>query len=46
VFAGEMIAPHKDTASALEIQKEYEAMEENAGDYVAAYNEGVASVWA
>ena len=46
LFAGEMIAPHKDTASAIEIQKEYEAMEENAGDYVEAYNEGVASVWA
>lgn len=46
VFAGEMIAPHKDMTAALEIQKAYEAMEENAGDYVAAYNEGVASVWA
>lgn len=43
VFSGEMIAPHKDIAAALAIQIEYDHMEENAGDYVAAYEEGVQS---
>lgn len=43
VFTGEMIAPHKDIATALAIQSEYDQMEENAGDYVAAYEEGVRS---
>ncbi len=46
VFKGEMITPHTDITAALQIQKEYEEMEANASDYVAAYNEGVASVWA
>lgn len=46
VFHGEMIAPHKDLAPALAIQQEYDAMSENAADYVAAYEEGVQSAWA
>lgn len=45
VFRGEMIAPHTDIAPALAIQQEYDAMSENAADYVAAYEEGVASAW-
>lgn len=43
VFIGEMIAPHKDITAALAIQNEYDHMEENAGDYTAAYEEGVQS---
>ena len=43
VFIGEMIAPHKDITAALSIQNEYDHMEENAGDYTAAYEEGVQS---
>ena len=43
VFTGEMVAPHKDTAPALAVQEEYDKMAENAGDYAAAYEEGVQS---
>lgn len=43
VFPGEMIAPHKDITTALVAQAEYERLTENAGDYVAAYEEGVQS---
>ena len=42
-FEGEMIAPHKDLTAALAIQAEYDHLAENAGDYVAAYDEGVQS---
>ena len=43
VFAGEMIAPHMDITVAQALQAEYDSMSENAGDYVAAYEEGVQS---
>lgn len=43
VFAGEMIAPHTDVTSAMAMQSVYEEMTESAGDYVAAYEEGVQS---
>ena len=46
VFCGEMVSPHMDTTAAMQIQKEYEAMENDAAAYVEAYEAGVASVWA
>lgn len=43
VFAGEMVAPHKDISAALAVQAAYDDVAGNAGDYVAAYEEGVQS---
>lgn len=40
-FSGEMIAPHRDTAAAMTLQAEYERMAGEAGNYAAAYEEGV-----
>ena len=43
VFVGEMVAPHKDTTAAILVQAERDSLTANAGDYVAAYEEGVQS---
>lgn len=43
VFEGEMIAPYKDMTAALMVQLEYDQMAAHAGDYAAAYEEGVQS---
>jgi len=42
-FAGEMAVPYKDTTAAILVQTQYDLIANNAGDYVAAYEEGVQS---
>lgn len=46
VFYGEMFAPYKNGSAEPDSGENYEDLVKNASEYVAAYEEGVASAWA